>query len=75
MFKLTYDIEHRFEEHNKSGNVLADLTTTHDSQLYGTEAKRITTAFDLLLLLLIKFFKLAKYKECVFSQNYQNEVQ
>ena len=51
MFKLTYDNEHRFKESDKSGIVLADLTTAHDSQLYGKKAKHPTDAFDLLLLL------------------------
>ena len=32
--KLTYDVEHRFEENNKLGIVLADLTAAHDSILY-----------------------------------------
>ena len=30
MFKLACDIEDGFEENNKSGIVLADLTTAHD---------------------------------------------
>ena len=34
-----YDVEHCFEENNKSGIVLADLAGTHDSLLYGTKAK------------------------------------
>ena len=51
VFQLSYDVEHRFEENNKSGIVFADLTAAHDSPLYGTKAKRPTTAFDLLLLL------------------------
>ena len=38
MFKLTYDVEHRFEE-NKPGIVLADLTAAHDSLLCGIRAK------------------------------------
>ena len=37
MFKLTCDVKHRFEEINKSGIVLADLTAAHDIQLYGTK--------------------------------------
>ena len=51
MFKLTYDVEHRFEENNKLGIALADLIGAHDSLLYGIRAKDLTTAFDLLLLL------------------------
>ena len=50
MFKLTDDIDHRFEE-NKSGIASADLTTAHDSPQYGTRAKHPTTAIDLGLLL------------------------
>ena len=49
--KLTYDVEHRFEENSKLGVVLADLTAAHDSQLYDTKTKYPTTAFDLLFLL------------------------
>ena len=33
--KLTYDVENRFEENNKSGIVLVNLTAAHDSLLYG----------------------------------------
>ena len=33
VFKLTCDVEHRFEEINKSGIVLADLTASHNSHL------------------------------------------
>ena len=51
VFKLTYDVEHRFEEDNRSGIVLADLTASYNSLLYGTGANHSTTAFDLLLLL------------------------
>ena len=43
---VTCDVAHRFEENNKSGIVLADLTTAHDSQLYGTKPKHPTDAFD-----------------------------
>ena len=50
VFKLTYDVEHRYEE-NKSGIVLADLTAAHDTLLYGVRAKHPANAFDLLLLL------------------------
>ena len=39
VFKLIYDVEHRFEENNKSGIVWADLTAAHDSLLYGANAK------------------------------------
>ena len=49
VFKLTYDIAHRFEENTKSGIVFADLATAHDSQLCGTKAKHPTDDFDLLL--------------------------
>ena len=35
VIKLTYDVEHSFEENNKSGILLAELTAAHDSQLYG----------------------------------------
>ena len=44
VFKLTYDVEHRFEE-SKSGIVLTDLAATHDSLLYGTNAKHPIAAF------------------------------
>ena len=50
VFKPTYNVEHPFEENNKSDDVLADLTAAHDSQLYSTRAKHPTTAFDLELL-------------------------
>ena len=33
VFKLICDVKHHFEEINKSGIVLADLTAAHDSQL------------------------------------------
>ena len=65
VFKLTYDIEHRFEE-NKSGIVLADLTAAYDSLLYGTKTLRLTTVFDLQQLLWTKFSELAKNKKCAF---------
>ena len=55
VFKLAYDVEHRFEESKKSRIVLADLTVEHDSLLYSTRAKRPITAFDLVLLLWTKF--------------------
>ena len=45
MFKLTYDVEHRFEESNKSDTVLTDLTAAHDSLLYGTNAKHSIAIF------------------------------
>ena len=35
VFKLTYNAEHRFEENNKPGIVLIDLTVAHDSLLCG----------------------------------------
>ena len=35
VFKLTYKAEHRFEENNKPGIVLVDLTVAHDSLLCG----------------------------------------
>ena len=34
VLKLSYDVEHRFEENNKSGIALADLTAAQDSLLY-----------------------------------------
>ena len=46
VFKLAYDVEHRFEKNNKSGIVLTDSTGAHYSLLYGTKTKRPTTAFD-----------------------------
>ena len=55
VFKLTYNVEHRFDENNKSGTLLINLTAPYDSVLYGTKAKHPTTAFDLLLLLQPKF--------------------
>ena len=69
MFKLTYDIEHRFEEITKSGIVLAEHTAAHDSLLYGTKTKRLTSAFDLLLLLCTKFSELAKNEKSAFFYN------
>ena len=69
VFKLTYDVEHRFEEINKSGTVLAALTAAHDSLLYGRKTKRLITAFDLLLLLWTKFSELAKNKNALFLIN------
>ena len=66
LFKLTCDVEHRFEEISKSGIVLADLAAVHDSLLYGTKTYRLTTAFDLLLLLWTKFSEVAKNKQCAF---------
>ena len=65
VFKLTYNVEHRFEE-NKSDIVLADLTAAHDSLLYGTKPKHPTTTFDLLLFLWTKLLELAKNKKCAF---------
>ena len=55
IFELIYNVEHLFEENKKSGIVLADLTEAHDNLLCGTNTKRPTTAFDLLLLQSIKF--------------------
>ena len=37
VFKITYDVEHRFEEISKSGMVLKDVTAAHGSLLYGTK--------------------------------------
>ena len=55
VFKLNYNVEHRFEENSKSGIVFTDLTPAHNSLLYGTKAKQPTAAFTLLLLLYTKF--------------------
>ena len=65
VFKLTYDVEHRFVE-NKSGIVLANLTAAQDCLLYGASAKHPTTAFHLVLFLQTKFQNLAKNKKYAF---------
>ena len=62
VFKLTYDVEHRFEENNKSGFVLADLTAAHDCLLYDTKAKP-------------SFKNRLEIRNALFSQNQQNKVQ
>ena len=49
MFKLTYDVEHCFEEH-KLSIVLANFNAAQDFLLHGTRAKHLITAFDLVLL-------------------------
>ena len=65
IFKLTHDVEHRFEE-NKLGIVLANVTAAQNCLLYGTIAKHPTIAFDLVLLLCTTFYEQAKNKKCAF---------
>ena len=59
VFKLTCDVEHRFEEINKSGIVLADLTAAHDSLPYGAKTLRPP-------LTCFYFYRCEKSEKCAF---------
>ena len=53
---------------------MADLTAAHDSLLYGTKAKRPTTALICCYFYRLSFQNWLKIRNALFSQNWQNKV-